>query len=98
MKQALFVCTGNTCRSPMAEGICRALAEEKGWSIQAVSCGLAAFPGDPAAPYAVEAARKYGADLTMHRSRPLSPTMASRMVSHISVRMMPGQTQLTFTL
>lgn len=68
----LFVCTGNTCRSPMAEGIWNVMAKERGIKTRAVSCGLAAFPGDPATSQAVEAAKEYGAELSAHRARRLT--------------------------
>ncbi len=68
-----FVCTGNTCRSAMAEGLFKKmLSERKIESIKCQSCGLAAFAGDTASPLAVEAAKKYGADIGTHRSRPLN--------------------------
>ncbi len=77
----LFVCSGNTCRSPMAESIARvALArkmkvspddlEKKGITI--ISAGSFAMPGSRATPQAVEAVKSLGADLTRHRSRPLT--------------------------
>lgn len=69
MKQILFVCSGNTCRSAMAEGIWNAMAKARGHDARAVSCGLSAFPGDAAAPYAARAAQQYGADLARHRAR-----------------------------
>jgi protein-tyrosine phosphatase len=83
----VFVCTGNTCRSPLAEGLCKAqLAErlgctpadlpERGFHI--LSAGLAAMSGGPAADEAVEAARAYGADLTGHRSQPLTADLAAQ--------------------
>jgi protein-tyrosine-phosphatase len=71
-QKVLFVCTGNTCRSPMAEGLLRKMAQEKGWGLSAFSAGLAAFPGVPAAPEAVEAAKEKGFDLEPHQSQPLS--------------------------
>lgn len=68
-----FVCTGNTCRSAMAEGICRKLiAERKIENMSCQSCGLATFAGDTASPLAVEAAKKHGADISSHRSRQLN--------------------------
>jgi protein-tyrosine phosphatase len=76
----VFVCTGNTCRSPMAEALCKAmLAQRLGCSIDELpargywvaSAGLAAFPGDLPSPEAVDILREMGADLSMHRSRPL---------------------------
>ncbi len=72
MKTILFVCTGNTCRSAMAEGIYNALAKAQHWNVRAISCGIAAFSGDPPTPQAAVAARRYGADLTGHRARPLT--------------------------
>jgi L-threonylcarbamoyladenylate synthase len=77
----LFVCSGNTCRSPMAEAIARSLLskkldggemelEKKGISI--VSAGTYAMPGMRATPQAVDAVKDLGADLTRHRSRPLT--------------------------
>ena len=65
----LFVCTGNTCRSPMAA----ALAETMGR--KALSAGLYALPGAPATPQAVRAAARRGADLTGHRARMVTEEM-----------------------
>lgn len=77
----LFVCSGNTCRSPMAEALARQLLarrlgvseaelEQKGISI--LSAGSFAMPGARATPAAVEALKPIGADLSRHRSRPLT--------------------------
>jgi protein-tyrosine-phosphatase len=67
----LFVCTGNTCRSPMAEGIARRELEDRGWShVQVASAGLAAMDGEPATREAVVVAARHGVDLSAHRSRP----------------------------
>lgn len=69
----VFVCTGNTCRSPMAEGIFRSLLKERNITdVQCTSCGLAAFAGSPASDHAIEAAKRFGADISSHRSRPFS--------------------------
>ena len=71
--KVVFVCTGNTCRSPMAEGIFRVLLKEKRITdIECTSCGLSAFSGSPASENAVLAAKEYGADISSHRSRPIS--------------------------
>lgn len=61
----LFVCSGNTCRSPMAEAIWNSL--ETGIEVQ--SAGVAPWPGQAAQPYAVEAVEAYGANLTRHEAR-----------------------------
>ena len=56
----LFVCTGNTCRSPMAEGIFRKmLEEEKIENIECSSAGISAMTGDPVSENAVEAVKEY---------------------------------------
>ena len=63
-----FVCTGNTCRSPMAEGIFNKKAEEKQIGVRAVSFGLAAVPGMSAADNAVEVCREIGVDISGHHT------------------------------
>jgi L-threonylcarbamoyladenylate synthase len=77
----LFVCSGNTCRSPMAEALAkRLLAEKLGTTpeelerkgITVLSAGAFAFPGARATPQAVEAVQELGGDLSSHRARPLS--------------------------
>lgn len=52
MKRILFVCTGNTCRSPMAEGMFRQMAEQAGIRIEVRSAGVAAAGGTPISPQA----------------------------------------------
>ena len=72
MKRILFVCTGNTCRSPMAEALFNRLAvlELQGHEYEAVSAGLSTMDGIPASGNAVNAMDSYpGADLSHHRSR-----------------------------
>lgn len=71
-----FVCTGNTCRSPMAEGIFRVLTQKYALTdVECTSCGLAAATGQPACENAVLAAKEYGADISSHRSRALTQYM-----------------------
>ncbi len=67
-KVIAFVCTGNTCRSPMAEGIFNKLAGERGIDVRAVSCGMAAVKGMAPSPNAVEVCREIGVDISGHRS------------------------------
>ena len=77
----LFVCSGNTCRSPMAAAVARKLIadklgvaesalESRGVIVQ--SAGTFAVPGMRATPQAVEAASQMGGDLSTHRSKPVS--------------------------
>lgn len=70
----LFVCTGNTCRSPMAEGLFRTLAPEHECS----SAGLSALPGQPASPQAVLCCKELGVDISAHRSRQLTKAELSQ--------------------
>lgn len=66
-----FICTGNTCRSPMAQALFTQMAQDSGITFTASSAGLAAMPGQPAAEYAVKACKALGADLSAHRSKSL---------------------------
>jgi protein-tyrosine-phosphatase len=72
----LFVCTGNTCRSPLAEAIARRELEALGWSHVAVSSAGAHAPeGMPASEGALLIGRRYGLDLSGHRTRTLTPEL-----------------------
>jgi len=74
---ALFVCTGNICRSPMAEYLLRAqLGPDSVWQVE--SAGLMAGPGNPASPAAVQALAESGIDLRSHRSRQLDARLMAR--------------------
>jgi protein-tyrosine phosphatase len=69
----LFVCTGNTCRSPMAEAGLRSLLEEDSISdITVSSAGTGAAVGFPASRFAVEAAKIRDADASKHKARQLT--------------------------
>lgn len=81
-----FACTGNTCRSPMAEGIARQRiaqrlqcqpAQLNEFGFEVLSMGIFAGPGSPAAEHAVETLRPKGIDLTQHVSRQATPELVA---------------------
>jgi protein-tyrosine-phosphatase len=70
----LFVCTGNVCRSPMAEYCLRAaLGADSPWRVR--SAGVFAMQGAAATAEAILVLREHGVDLSEHRSRPLTPEL-----------------------
>ena len=69
----LFVCTGNTCRSPLAEAIARKIAIERGLhEVDALSAGTSAHDGSPASDGALLVGIERNMDLHAHRSQTLS--------------------------
>lgn len=66
--RVLFVCTGNTCRSPMAQAICEAFTDH-----EASSCGLGAGVGEPVSDYAQKALESLGITDFTHTSRQITP-------------------------
>lgn len=110
-RNLLFVCTGNTCRSPMAErlmaDLCNDIAGKDltGWSF--TSAGVFAVAGAPASELAVVALKENGIDLSDHRARPLSPALVreadvivAMTQSHrdLVLQMEPGASDKTHTL
>ena len=77
MKHILFVCTGNVCRSPMAEGLFRAITKGRD-DIQVASAGVGAIRGQAPSLYAVEALRKKSIDISQIRSQPLSEALVEK--------------------
>jgi protein-tyrosine phosphatase len=73
--KVLFVCTANICRSPMAETIFNALAEDSDLPFRAESAGTAALEGKPMAPNAVAALEEVGIYPDDHRARQVSGAM-----------------------
>ena len=70
----LFVCSGNTCRSPMAEAIYNAEAQRKGLE-PAESAGTDTYDGLPATDHARRAVKDYGGSLENHASRMVTEEM-----------------------
>lgn len=72
----LFVCTGNTCRSPMAAAVAEAELARRGWShVQVASAGIAADDGSPAAREARRVAARRGLSIESHRAQLLTPDL-----------------------
>ncbi|MDF2521319.1 MAG: low molecular weight protein arginine phosphatase [Clostridia bacterium] len=78
MKNILFVCTGNTCRSSMAEGLFKHLAGERGKAVETGSAGTAVFGSQGASKNAVLALKEMGIDLSSHRSRSVTREMIDK--------------------
>ncbi len=71
----VFVCTGNTCRSPMAEGLLRKRLRGAA-RCEVLSAGLHAHVGAPPSPTAVRAAAEVGVDISGHRVRSMTDALA----------------------
>ncbi len=106
MKTVLFVCTGNICRSPMAEGIFRQAVQGRG-NYRVVSAGLGAMDGQPPSAHAVRATRELEIDISNQRSRMLTPELVQQADyifgmthSHVDTVMMlyPQAAEKTFLL
>src|SRR6266446_9254680 len=106
MKTILFVCTGNVCRSPMAEGIFRQAIRNRA-DFRVVSAGLGAMDGQPPSPYAVQAVRELGIDISSQHSRMLTAELVQQADyifgmthSHIDTVMLlyPQAAEKTFLL
>jgi protein-tyrosine-phosphatase len=94
VRSVLFVCTGNTCRSPLAEVLFKKILSDRlgipidhlpahGYLVQ--SAGVMAGYGDAASEVAVDVAREYGVDLSNHRSRPVNPEMLAEVSNIIAM-------------
>ncbi len=81
MKSVLFVCTGNICRSPIAEGLFRQMLGNRK-DIEVASAGVHAVRGQPPSLYAVQVADREGADISGLRSQPLTAALVDQ-ATHI---------------
>jgi protein-tyrosine-phosphatase len=72
----LFVCTGNTCRSPLAEALARRALARLGWrQVEVRSAGVSATSGSPASEGSLRAGVRHGLDLSGHRSAQVTEDM-----------------------
>ena len=69
MYEIIFVCTGNTCRSPMAAALATAMFAREGLNISVSSCGVSVFGSSSASKNAVAAMKPEQIDLSAHKSR-----------------------------
>lgn len=78
MKKVLFVCTGNTCRSPMSKALFEKLLKDKGIdNISVDSAGLSAVDGDGISANATEVLKEEGIELSYHKAKRLSAEMVN---------------------
>ena len=74
MKKIMFICSGNTCRSPLAEGLFKKyLNDNKITDIEVSSAGVGAFPGDAVSVNSILVAGNRGIDISDHRARNINP-------------------------
>ncbi len=74
--RVLILCSGNTCRSPMAEGILKKALQDRGVDgVEVRSAGTLGLHDQPATATAVEVARSHGVDIAEHRSAAFTPEM-----------------------
>lgn len=71
----LFVCTGNTCRSPMAAALAQKVFADAGIEVETASAGLQVYTAAPASRHAVSVMQAQGLDISAHRARLLTRVM-----------------------
>jgi protein-tyrosine phosphatase len=105
--KVIFVCTGNICRSPMAEQMLIQKAEQSKLPITVVSAGVMAMTGDPMTPQSADAMTKRGFTPTKHVSQDLIPKLLEEAdlvltatLDHRSAiaRMLPKASKYSFTI
>jgi protein-tyrosine-phosphatase len=108
MATILLVCTGNICRSPMAEAFLRLELQQRGIDgVRVESSGLSGWEGSGATPEAVEAVAEYGVDISGHGARRLTGDMAEQADLIVAMsaehrqgvaRLAPSAAARTFTI
>ena len=94
--RVLTVCTGNTCRSPMAEAALRHELAAEAQRIEVSSAGTAAWEDQPATRSAADVAAADGFDMSAHRSRRVTPSMLRE--ADIVLVMEPGHLSAVLSL
>lgn len=74
----LFVCTGNTCRSPMAAALFNKIAVEKNLDVRIESAGLFAVDGEPASNEAIIVMKEYDIDLLGHHAQTINTELIEK--------------------
>ncbi|MEE1056179.1 MAG: low molecular weight protein arginine phosphatase [Acutalibacteraceae bacterium] len=89
----LFICTGNTCRSPMAEGIFKTFIEKdkKLKNINVSSAGLMATDGENVSENSVIACKEYNADISEHKAKQITPEMLDKTDLFVCMTMSHAQ-------
>lgn len=72
IKKIAFVCTGNTCRSPMAEVIAKDIFKKRKLNIEVISRGIAVYFPSEASESSIEIVKEYNLDLTEHRAKQIT--------------------------
>ncbi len=75
----MFVCTGNTCRSAMAEGLAKKLVDEKKLDINVSSSGIFAMKGEHASFNSVAIMKEYDVDIVTHTATPIEESNIEKM-------------------
>lgn len=88
----LFVCTGNTCRSPMAAALMNKIAMDEDLDVRIESAGLFAEEGAPASAEAIVAMKKYDVDLLGHHAQQINSELIEK--SDLILTMTEGQKML----
>lgn len=74
----LFVCVGNICRSPVAEGLLKKYSDQYHLNLTISSCGVRAMIGRAPQPYSIELAAEHGIDITDYRAKQITLDMVTK--------------------